>query len=94
MARHPSSLAERRERKASRIPVRDVGRCGSLREVRPGLPRGVDRVVRPERALVYRVEEHLKAAGLAPLDWYHLPNEVEHTPKGMLRSPMCRTAHS
>lgn len=42
-------------------------------------------LVRTERSLVDKVELELKRAGLPPLDCYHVLNEVERTPKGLLR---------
>jgi DNA-binding MarR family transcriptional regulator len=42
-------------------------------------------LVRAERALLDRVEESLKQAGLPPLDWYHVLHEVDRSPKGMMR---------
>jgi DNA-binding MarR family transcriptional regulator len=42
-------------------------------------------LLRTERALVQKAEERLKAAGFPPLDWYHVLQEVERGPKGMLR---------
>jgi DNA-binding MarR family transcriptional regulator len=42
-------------------------------------------LVRAEKALADRVEENLKSAGFPPLDWYHVLNEVERAPKGMIR---------
>ena len=42
-------------------------------------------LVRTEKALFDRVEEHLKKAGFPPLDWYHVLYEVDRSPKGMMR---------
>jgi DNA-binding MarR family transcriptional regulator len=42
-------------------------------------------LVRTEKALADKVEEHLKSAGFPPLDWYHVLHEVERAPKGMIR---------
>jgi DNA-binding MarR family transcriptional regulator len=42
-------------------------------------------LLRVEKVLVQKAEERLKAAGLPPLDWYHVLYEVERAPKGMLR---------
>ncbi len=42
-------------------------------------------LVRTERSLRDKVEEALKRAQLPALDWYHVLNEVEHAPRGMLR---------
>jgi DNA-binding MarR family transcriptional regulator len=42
-------------------------------------------LVRTEKALFDRIEEHLKGAGFPPLDWYHVLYEVDRSPKGMLR---------
>jgi DNA-binding MarR family transcriptional regulator len=42
-------------------------------------------LVRTERSLVDKVELELKRAGLPPLDYYHVLNEVERTQKGLLR---------
>ena len=38
-----------------------------------------------ERTLRDKAEEHLKSAGLPPLDWYHLLNELEASTRGFLR---------
>ena len=38
-----------------------------------------------ERALVDRVEEDLKRAGLPPLEWYHVLHEVDRSGSGVLR---------
>jgi len=42
-------------------------------------------LVRAERALLDKVEEALKVERLPPLDWYHVLQELECAPKGMLR---------
>ena len=42
-------------------------------------------LVRTERTLLDKVEEDLKRARLPPLDWYHVLDEVDRSPKGMLR---------
>src|SRR5262245_42650333 len=42
-------------------------------------------LLRTERTLIDKVEERLKRAGLPPLDWYHVLNEVDRAPKRMLR---------
>jgi DNA-binding MarR family transcriptional regulator len=42
-------------------------------------------LVRTQRTLLDKVEENLKRAGLPPLDWYHVLNEVDRSPKGMIR---------
>jgi DNA-binding MarR family transcriptional regulator len=42
-------------------------------------------LLRTERTLIDKVEERLKRAGLPPLECYHVLNEVERAPKGMLR---------
>ena len=42
-------------------------------------------LVRTERALLDKVEEALKRAGLPALDWYHVLYEIERAPKGMMR---------
>ena len=42
-------------------------------------------LLRTERTLIDKVEERLKRAGLPPLDWYHVLNEVDRAPKGRLR---------
>jgi DNA-binding MarR family transcriptional regulator len=42
-------------------------------------------LVRIEKALADKVEERLKSAGFPPLDWYHVLNEVDRSPKGMIR---------
>jgi DNA-binding MarR family transcriptional regulator len=42
-------------------------------------------LVRTERSLLDKVEEELKRAELPPLDWYHVLDEIERSPKGMLR---------
>ena len=42
-------------------------------------------LLRTERTLVDKVEECLKRARLPPLASYHVLNEVERAPKGMLR---------
>src|SRR5262245_2892058 len=42
-------------------------------------------LLRTERALLEKIEQRLKRAGLPPLDWYHVLNEVERTSKGRLR---------
>jgi len=42
-------------------------------------------LLRTERALSDKIEARLKRAGLPPLDCYHVLNEVERAPKGMLR---------
>jgi len=42
-------------------------------------------LLRTEKALFDRIEEHLKSAGFPPLDWYHVLYEVDRSPKGMLR---------
>jgi len=42
-------------------------------------------LVRAERALLDKVEEKLKQAGLPPLDWYHVLHEVERSPRGVMR---------
>jgi len=42
-------------------------------------------LVRTERTLLDKVEEALKRAHLPPPDWYHVLNEIDRTPKGMLR---------
>jgi DNA-binding MarR family transcriptional regulator len=42
-------------------------------------------LVRTERALLDRVEEALKRAGLPALDWYHVLYEIDRAPKGMMR---------
>ena len=42
-------------------------------------------LLRTERTLVDKVEECLKRAGLPPLAYYHVLNEVERAPKRMLR---------
>ena len=42
-------------------------------------------LVRTERTLLDKVEEHLKRARLPPLDWYHVLHEIDRSPKGMLR---------
>jgi DNA-binding MarR family transcriptional regulator len=42
-------------------------------------------LVRTEKALADKVEENLKGAGFPPLDWYHVLQEVERAPKGMIR---------
>jgi DNA-binding MarR family transcriptional regulator len=42
-------------------------------------------LLRTERTLIDKVEERLKHAGLPPLDWYHVLNEVERAPKSRLR---------
>jgi DNA-binding MarR family transcriptional regulator len=42
-------------------------------------------LVRAEKALADRVEEHLKSAGFPPLDWYHVLHEIDRSPKGMIR---------
>jgi len=42
-------------------------------------------LLRTERTLIDKVEERLKRAGLPPLDWYHVLNEVDRAPKSRLR---------
>jgi DNA-binding MarR family transcriptional regulator len=42
-------------------------------------------LVRTRRTLLDKVEDHLKRAGLPPLDWYHVLYEVDCSPKGMMR---------
>ena len=42
-------------------------------------------LMRTKRTLIDKVEERLKRAGLPPLECYHVLNEVERAPKGMLR---------
>lgn len=42
-------------------------------------------LVRAEKAISDRIEERLKAAGLPPLDWYHVLHEIDRSPKGMMR---------
>jgi len=42
-------------------------------------------LVRAEKALADRVEEHLKSAGFPPVDWYHVLHEIDRSPKGMIR---------
>ncbi len=42
-------------------------------------------LVRTERTLLDKVEEELKRAHLPPLDWYHVLNEIDRSPKGMMR---------
>jgi DNA-binding MarR family transcriptional regulator len=42
-------------------------------------------LVRTRRTLLDKVEDHLKRAGLPPLDWYHVLYEVDRSPKGMMR---------
>ncbi len=42
-------------------------------------------LVRTERALRDKVEEALKRARLPPADWYHVLNEIDRAPRGMLR---------
>ncbi len=42
-------------------------------------------LVRIEKALADKVEEHFKSAGFPPLDWYHVLHEVDRSPKGMIR---------
>ena len=42
-------------------------------------------LVRTEKALFDKVEEHLKEAGFPPLDWYHVLHEIDRSPKGMMR---------
>ena len=42
-------------------------------------------LVRSERTLLDRVEEHLKRAKLPPSDWYHVLHEIDASPQGMLR---------
>lgn len=42
-------------------------------------------LVRTEKALADKVEEHLKSAGFPPLDWYHVLHEVDQSAKGMIR---------
>lgn len=38
-----------------------------------------------ERALQDKIEEQLKRAGLPPLDWYHVLQEIDATARGFLR---------
>lgn len=38
-----------------------------------------------ERALRDKVEEKLKQAGLPPLDWYHVLNEIDTSARGFVR---------
>ena len=42
-------------------------------------------LVRTEKTLLDKVEEHLKRAGFPPLDWYHVLYEIDRAPKGMMR---------
>ena len=42
-------------------------------------------LMRTKRTLIDKVEERLKRAGLPPLECYHVLDEVERAPKGMLR---------
>jgi len=42
-------------------------------------------LVRTQRTLLDKVENNLKREGLPPLDWYHVLNEVDRSPKGMMR---------
>jgi DNA-binding MarR family transcriptional regulator len=42
-------------------------------------------LLRTERTLIDKVERRLKRAGLPPLAWYHVLNEVARAPKGKLR---------
>jgi DNA-binding MarR family transcriptional regulator len=43
------------------------------------------RLVRTEKAMLDKVEDHLKRAGFPPLEWYHVLHEVDRSTKGMLR---------
>ena len=51
-------------------------------------------LLRTERTLIDKVEERLKRAGLPPLDWYHVLNEVDRAPKSRLRQAQVRSAPS
>jgi DNA-binding MarR family transcriptional regulator len=42
-------------------------------------------LVRTEKAVSDTIEERLKSVGLPPLDWYLVLNELDRSPKGMLR---------
>ena len=42
-------------------------------------------LVRTEKMLLDKIEEHLKRAGFPSLDWYHVLYEVDRSPKGMMR---------
>jgi DNA-binding MarR family transcriptional regulator len=42
-------------------------------------------LVRTQRSLLDKVEEDLKRARLPPLDWYHVLDQIDRAPKGMLR---------
>ena len=42
-------------------------------------------LVRTEKMLLDKVEEHLKQAGFPSLDWYHVLYEVDRSPRGMMR---------
>ncbi|KAB2913718.1 MAG: winged helix-turn-helix transcriptional regulator [Hyphomicrobiaceae bacterium] len=51
----------------------------------PAVIEAWERLVRTEKTLLDKVEEHLKRAGFPPLEWYHVLHEVDASTKGMVR---------